>query len=126
MAHCVAASSRYHLASMRISQAGLKSGHPTTRFATSAGNSRERHLGLRRGVTGQMTAYAGSHARVPLLAALRRAARTTHSAEPAPRPEAARLNVRPQLRPSISITWSSPTGSGSRRPRPRSAAPWRG
>jgi hypothetical protein len=31
-----------------------------------------------------------------------------------------------RLRPSISMTWSQPTGSGSRRPRPRSAAPWRG
>jgi hypothetical protein len=111
---------------MRISQAGLQSGHPTTRYATSAGNRRERHLGLRRGVTGQMTASAGSHARVPLLAAVRRAARSASSAETAPRAEAARLMVRPQLRPSISFTWSQPTGSGSRRPRPRSAAPWRG
>ena len=111
---------------MRISQAGLQSGQPTTRYATSAGNRRERHLGLRRNVTGQMTAHAGSHARVPLLAALRSAARSASSAAPATRAEAARLTVRPQLRPSISITWSQPMGSGSRRPRPRSAAPWRG
>jgi hypothetical protein len=111
---------------MRISQTGLQTGHPVTRFATSAGNRRERHLGLRRGLTGQMTPHAGSHARVPLLAAVRRAARSANNAEAAPRAEAARLQVRPQLRPSISFTWSQPTGSGSRRPRPRSAAPWRG
>ena len=66
---------------MRISQAGLQSGHPTTRYATSAGSRRERHLGLRRNVTGQMTAHAGSHARVPLLAAVRRAARSERDFE---------------------------------------------
>jgi hypothetical protein len=111
---------------MRISQSGLQSGHPATRYATPAGNRRERQLGLRRGVGGQMTAHAGTTARVPLLAALRSAARSTSSTESSHRAQAARPTAQPALRPSFSITWSSPTGTGSRRPRPRSAAPWRG
>jgi hypothetical protein len=111
---------------MRISLSGLQSGHPTTRYATAAGNRRERHLGLRRGVGGQMTAHAGTTARVPLLAALRSAARSSSNAENTQRGLAPRAMARPNLRPSFSITWSSPTGTGSRRPRPRSAAPWRG
>jgi len=112
---------------MRISQAGLKSSHPTTSFSLPPSNRRERQLGLRRGPQVQMTTHPGARGRVPLLAALRQAARSVTSADLAARPALAAPTAAPsRLRPSISITWSRPTGSGSGRPRPRSAAPWRG
>ena len=101
---------------MRITSAGLKSSYPTTRFGRSPSNRRERRLGLKVTAAARMTTHAGSNARVPLLASLRQAARST---APAP----AKVS---RLTPTVSFTWSRPAGSGSRRPRPRSAAPWRG
>ena len=108
---------------MRITSAGLKSGHPTTRFSRFPSSRRERQLGLRIPTRPHMTAHPGSHARVPLLASLRQAARSTSGIESAPRTNA---TVPARITPRVSFTWSRPAGTGSRRPRPRSAAPWRG
>ena len=112
---------------MRITPAGLRSSHPTTRFGRSPSTRRERQLGLR--VT---TATRHDHAsRQP------RARATAGVAAPGraelverrvgdTRQLAARQRPPHASRHSISFTWSRPAGSGSRRPRPRSAAPWRG
>ncbi|HEY8134825.1 MAG TPA: hypothetical protein VIF08_02210 [Candidatus Limnocylindrales bacterium] len=109
---------------MRITSAGLKSGHPTTRFSRSPSTRRERQLGLRISTRPHMTAHPGSHARVPLLTSLRQAARSASNVEPATSAPAASAPAR--ITPSVSFTWTRPAGTGSRRPRPRSAAPWRG
>jgi hypothetical protein len=109
---------------MRNSQAGLRSGHPSTRFSPSPGHRGAPQLGLRRGLPTRMTAHPGQTARVPLLAALRGAARTVTPAQSSV-PATSKTNV-VRLRPSVSISWSQPANFGSRRPRPRSAAPWRG
>jgi hypothetical protein len=109
---------------MRITSAGLKSGHPTISFSRSPSTRRERQLGLRIATRPHMTAHPGAHARVPLLASLRQAARSTSNVEAATRGTPAAASAR--IAPSASFTWSQPTGTGSRRPRPRSAAPWRG
>jgi hypothetical protein len=109
---------------MRVTS-GLKSGHPTPRFSRPSSTRRERQLGLRISTRPHMTAHPGSHARVPLLASLRQAARSASNAEPATR-AAQPASVPARIAPSVSFTWSRPAGTGSRRPRPRSAAPWRG
>jgi hypothetical protein len=117
---------------MRISQAGLRSGLPTTRFATTATNSRESHLGLRRRLAPQVSTRPTDTARTPLLAALRQAAHGTNGAHGSrgieqPTIGAARQRAaRPVLKRSDSITWSQFTLSVPHRTRPRSAAPWRG
>lgn len=112
---------------MRISQAGIHSGLPTTRFAAPASNRRERQLGLYRKTPAQITARPGAQARVPLLAALRHAARSLTSVQSASGGGSrATVSVGHRLRRSDAMTWSQPHDSGSRRPRPRSAAPWRG
>jgi hypothetical protein len=111
---------------MRITSAGLKSSHPTSRFSRSPNTRRERQLGLKITAATRMTTHPGSHARVPLLASLRQAARSSSSAESATRATAPKTTAASRLAPAISFTWSRPAGSGSRRPRPRSAAPWRG
>jgi hypothetical protein len=110
---------------MRISHAGISSGRPTTRFAAPASNRREPQLGLRRGNPARMTPHPGARARVPLVAALRLAARSVNTAE-ADRPSHGAGHIASRLRRSDSVNWSQPHDSGSRRPRPRSAAPWRG
>jgi hypothetical protein len=110
---------------MRITSAGLKSGHPTTRFSRSPSTRRERQLGLRISTRPHMTAHSGSHARVPLLASLRQAARSASNVESAARETPAK-SAPARIMPSVTFTWSRPAGTGSRRPRPRSAAPWRG
>src|SRR5512132_1478698 len=113
---------------MRNPQAGLRSGFPTTRFAAPSSTRRESHLGLHRRLGPQMYAVSGQTARVPLLGALRAAARgqsidggmTTES-----NPVVKRRTV--ILRRSDSVTWASASADGSiYRPRSRSAAPWRG
>jgi hypothetical protein len=110
---------------MRITSAGIQSGHPKTRFSRSPMTRRERQLGLRPAASVQMTAHPGSRARVPLLASLRQAARSTSTAE-SKNHGAAKTRISSPLAPVVSFTWSGPAGSVSRRPRPRSAAPWRG
>ena len=111
---------------MRNISAGLKSSHPTTRFGRSPSTRRERQLGLKITAATRMTTHPGSHARVPLLASLRQAARSSSSVESATRGSGLKTTAASRLAPAVSITWSRPAGSGSRRPRPRSAAPWRG
>jgi hypothetical protein len=113
---------------MRISAAGLRSGFPTTRFAAPSTTRRESHLGLHRRLGPQMYAVSEQTARVPLLGALRAAARgqsidggMTMDAQPV----AKRRTI--ILRRSDSVTWARASSDGSiYRPRSRSAAPWRG
>jgi hypothetical protein len=111
---------------MRISQAGIHSGLPTTRYAAPASNRRERHLGLRRKTPAHITAHPGARARVPLLAALRHAARSPTRVQSGSNGLSRGVSAAPRLRRSDAMTWAQPHDSGSRRPRPRSAAPWRG
>jgi hypothetical protein len=117
---------------MRISQAGISSGLPTTRFATTASHRRESLLGLRRRLAPQVSTRPTDTARTPLLAALRQAARGTngthgsHGVEQPTIGAARQRDARPVLRRTDSITWSQFTLSVPHRTRPRSAAPWRG
>ena len=110
---------------MRISQAGIRSGLPTTRFAAASGNRRESHLGLRRRLAPQVATPPSSTARTPLLAALRHAARGIGTT---PRHESGTTQAtnRNVLRRSDSMNWAQLTSSVPHRARPRSAAPWRG
>jgi hypothetical protein len=108
---------------MRISPAGLRSGLPTTRFAAQISSSREPQLGLRRRLAPQVTAHQPDTARAPLLAALRSASRAVQAPT---RAVDAPLSRRLVLRRSDSVSWSRPTIGRTHRPRPRSAAPWRG
>jgi len=109
---------------MRISQAGLKSGLPTTRFTASPSHRREPRLGLHRRLAPQITSHPGANARVPLVDALHSAARGVGgtSAQRPPQSAAART----VLRRADSIRWSQSTDGQGFRPRSRSAAPWRG
>lgn len=112
---------------MRISQAGLRSGFPVTRFAAPPATSRESHLGLHRRLGPQISQAPAQEARVPLVGALRAAARG-QSVRGGTRPEATPTKS-PRaviVRRSDSVTWSRPTGSTGHPPRSRSAAPWRG
>ncbi|MEO6350337.1 MAG: hypothetical protein ABIP53_06770 [Candidatus Limnocylindrales bacterium] len=117
---------------MRISQAGLRSGLPVTRFASTSTHHREPHLGLRRRLAPQVTTRPTDTARTPLLAALRQAARGTngfrgsHGIDQPTIGAARQRTARPVLRRSDSINWSQFTLSVPHRTRPRSAAPWRG
>jgi hypothetical protein len=124
---CSRAETDYHLVQMRISQAGLRSGFPTTRFAAPLSTSRESHLGLRRRLGPQMAAHERDHARVPLVEAVRLSARGTHgSAVARPEKDTPRICRPASLRRSDAMTWSRPTNNQAHRPRSRSAAPWRG
>jgi hypothetical protein len=112
---------------MRISQAGLQSGLPTTRFSAPLSSRRESHLGLRRRLAPQITSHPAAYARIPLVDALRAAARgasgtTSRRIEEAAPSPAGNFS----LGRSDSMTWSQPTDGHTHRPRSRSAAPWRG
>jgi hypothetical protein len=116
------------LPQMRINQAGIRSGFPVTRFAAPTVSRRESHLGLRRRLAPQITSHPAQYARVPLVDALRSAARGA-SAMSNIRPEETRAPSRRTtvLRRADSVTWSRPAdGPTAHRPRSRSAAPWRG
>jgi len=114
---------------MRITAAGIRSGFPITRFAAPLTNRREAHLGLRRRLAPQITSYPARSARVPLVDALRSAARSVGASSSA-RPEPSGVQPRPRptavLRRPDSMTWSRTADSNANRPRSRSAAPWRG
>jgi len=112
---------------MRISQAGIRTGLPTTHFATQSSHGRQVQLGLRHRIAPLMTSHAASQARVPLLDALRSAARGSNGTSGS-RPQVGPLHGSDGggLRRSDSMTWAQPTGSQAHRPRSRSAAPWRG
>jgi hypothetical protein len=112
---------------MRISQAGIRNARPTTRFAISTGDRRERQLGLNRGSSRRLAASSKRPPTVSALSALRQATRglTTIGIGLAPTGRAT-APVIGALRRADAIKWSQPTHSGPRRPRPRSAAPWRG
>jgi hypothetical protein len=116
------------LTQMRIKPAGIRSGFPITRFAAPTITRRESHLGLRRRLAPQITSYPAQYARVPLVDALRSAARGA-SAMSNIRPEEARATSRRSvvLRRPDSINWSRPAdGPTAHRPSSRSATPWRG
>ncbi len=100
---------------MRISQAGLQSDLPTTRFSARSSSRRESYLGLRSRLAPQITSHTAPVGRVPLVGALR-------SAAPEPTP----VRRQPGLRRSDAMTWSAPGATHSHRPRRRSATPWRG
>jgi len=112
---------------MRITQTGLRSGIPVTQFATTSTSRRESHLGLRRRLAPQITSHPAQYARVPLVDALRAAARGVNGIggsrpdENADRPRRSVI-----VRRSDSVTWSRPANGHGHRPRSRSAAPWRG
>ncbi len=83
-------------------------------------------MGLKRGSSRTLAAPRRQSLAVPALSALRLATRglktINHSA-------AAARDAKPvgaRLRRADAIAWSQPTYTGPRRPRPRSAAPWRG
>jgi hypothetical protein len=107
---------------MRISPAGLRSGLPTTTFVAVPSSRRESHLGLRRRLAPQISAYPTAHGQVPLLSALRA---STGRAEPAAL-EPVAPGARSALRRGHAITWSRPASGTASRPRLRSATPWRG
>jgi hypothetical protein len=112
---------------MRITQAGIRSGYPITRFAAPPATSREAHLGLRRRLGPQISSAPLQQARVPLIATLRAAARG-QSVGGGVRPEETQAPSRRAviLRRSDSFTWARPAESTVHHPRSRSAAPWRG
>jgi hypothetical protein len=112
---------------MRITQAGIRSGFPITRFAAPPATSRESHLGLRRRLGPQMSPAPSQQLRVPLIDTLRAAARG-QSVGGGVRPEETATPSRRAviLRRSDSFTWSRPADSTAHHPRSRSAAPWRG
>ncbi len=107
---------------MRISQAGIRSARPVTRFVSPAMGSRESHLGLRRGVP--RLSPAGS--RTPSAATLDTLRNAARSLSTRGRGTTNRAVAVTDLRRADAVIWSQPTHSGTRRPRPRSAAPWRG
>jgi len=112
---------------MRNTRAGFRSSRPTTRFAAPTATRRERQLGLRRAARGQLHARADARAGVPALASIRRAARSMVHVRSTTAPLAGDdVPTTLRLRRMSPISWSQPNGSASRRPRPRSAAPWRG
>ena len=111
---------------MRKSQAAIRGGRPTTRFAAPIGHSRAAHLGLRHTTPARLAqAPADSLAGTPLLA-IRSAARghlgITRSRNAT---VTAAASPRHLSRPDA-ITWSAQPISVPHRARPRSAAPWRG
>jgi hypothetical protein len=110
---------------MRISQAGIRSARPTTTFAVSVGRHREAQLGLRRGASARLAHVSGRSIGGLTLAALQSAARSLRTVDRKPAKGRGSASLH-DLHRADAVSWSQPTNSGSHRPRPRSAAPWRG
>lgn len=122
----IAASRRVaNISAMRISQTGIRSARPITTFAVSVGRSREAHLGLRRGASSRVAQVSGRPTAGATLASLHTAARSLTTTPRNPSKGRGRVSTS-DLHRVDAVNWSQPTNSGSHRPRPRSAAPWRG
>lgn len=110
---------------MHVTLAAIRASRPRTRFATPAAHNRQRHLGLQRGPRTTPVVHRPSAHHLRQLALLRGAARTAViAANTTPGAQLGRL--RQAVARHDTIAWSSPAAAGLRRPRLRSAAPWRG
>jgi hypothetical protein len=110
---------------MRISQAAIHGGRPTTRFAVPVGYRGQRQFGLRRNATVSLAIAPARGVVVSPLIALRRAARGV-TRDGSRRLLGAPVSASRALLRSDRVSWSRGITATGHRARSRSAAPWRG